>query len=108
MPLLRLTMERVVFAWGVFLFGAALILPNLSLQTRTHPAVKGIIATYWVLLLVGTPISLTSYLSRAWRRSRTAPNRGTYIVWLGLETMAAVGFVMFLFYATVAMLISLR
>jgi hypothetical protein len=45
----RLTIKRGAITW--LCFGAAPILPNLHLRTRAHPAMKVILATYWVLLL---------------------------------------------------------
>jgi hypothetical protein len=76
----QLTLGKVALAWAVLLFGAALILPNLDLHTRSYPAVKVLIAVYWVLLLVGTPVSLISYFNRAWSKFAAVPNRGARTV----------------------------
>lgn len=92
MPLSRLTLGRVALAWIVFLWGAALVLPNLDSHAQAHPAVKAIVAVGYVLLLIGTPISLIAYFNRAWRRVGTVPNTTVYVLWLSLESIAAAGF----------------
>jgi len=43
-------------------------------------------------------VSLYRYFSRAWRNRRRVPNRTEYVVWLGLETLAAVGVVIAVLY----------
>jgi hypothetical protein len=91
MLLSRLTLGRVVLAWIVFLWGAALILPNLDSRAQTHPAMKAIVAAGYVTLLVGTPISLIAYFNRAWRRVGTVSKTTAYVIWLSLESVAAVG-----------------
>jgi hypothetical protein len=109
MPTLLLTLRRVALAWVILLFGAALILPNLRIQVRSHPAVKIVIAAYWVLLLIGTPIPLVRHFRRAWREAPIAPNRTIYVIWLCLETACAAGLMAFLLCATVAaVLVALR
>jgi len=108
MSTFRLSFGKIALEWTVLLFSAALIFPNLSIQTRTHPAVKIMIATYWVLLLIGTPISLGAYFRRAWRKSATVSNKRAYLAWLSLEAAGAVGILIFLFYATIAAVVGLR
>lgn len=98
----RLTFGKIACAWAVLLSGAALILPNLDLHTRSAPTIRLVIAIYWIMLMIGTPIALVGYFNRAWRRSSIVPNRGPYIAWLSLETIAAVFVVAMLFYATIA------
>jgi hypothetical protein len=104
-----MTCGKIALAWAVLLFSAALILPNLSLQMRTHTTVKIVIAAYWVLLLIGTPISLIDHFRRAWKKAAMVPNRTAYVTWLGLETACAAVFLAFLLFATIAaVVVSLR
>jgi hypothetical protein len=86
-----LTLGRIAFAWAIFLWGAALVLPQLDSHTRTHPAVKAIVAVVYALFLIGTSIALATYFNRAWRRVGTVPNRTAYVVWLSLESIAGMG-----------------
>ena len=101
MLLSRLTLGRVVVAWLVFLWCAGLVLPSLDSHAQVHPAVKPIVAGGFATLLVGTPIALATYFSRAWRRVGTVPNRTAYVVWLSLESIAGIGVIGILVYATV-------
>ena len=88
---IQLKVRHIALAWAWLLFGAALVLPTLSLQVRNSRGIKVAIGGYWLLLLIGTPIALVSYFKRAWRKASTMPNRGTtYIVWLSLESIAAI------------------
>jgi hypothetical protein len=43
------------------------------------------------LLFIATPIALVTYFNRAWRKVGSVPNRAAYVIWLGVETVAAVG-----------------
>ena len=101
MLLSRLTLGRVVAAWLVFLWLAGLVLPNLDSHAQVHPAVKAIVAAGFATLLVGTPMALATYFNRAWRRVGTVPNRTAYVVWLSLESIAGIGILGILVYATV-------
>ncbi len=102
MPLSRLTVGRIALAWGVFLWCAGLVLPNLDSHTRVHPAVKAVVAVVYALFLVGTPIALATYFNRAWRRVGTVSNRTVYVVWLSLESIAAAGLLGILAYASIS------
>lgn len=101
MALRRLTLGKVALAWIAFLWGAALVLPNLDSHAQAHPAVKVILAVGYALLLVGTPIALIAYFNRAWRRVDTVPNTITYVVWLSLESVGAAGLLGVLAYPVV-------
>ena len=61
--------------------------------------VKAIVAAGYVTLLIATPIALVSYFNRAWRRVRTVPNTTVYVIWLSLESIAALGFLVLLAYS---------
>ena len=86
----RLTLGRVALAWFAFLWIAALILPNLDSHAQAHPAAKAIAAAGYATLLVTTPIALIRYFNRAWRRVSTVENKIVYVIWLSLESTAAV------------------
>ena len=88
-----MTLGRVALAWIVFLWGAALVLPNIDdSDPQVNPAVKLIVTAVYVTLLIGTPIALINYFNRAWRRFGAVPNTTVYVIWLSLESIAAVGF----------------
>jgi hypothetical protein len=102
MTLSRVTLGKIAFGWAVFLWCAAMVLPNLDSHTRAHPVVKAIIAVVYTLFLIGTPIALITYLNRAWRRATTVPNRTVYLIWMSLESIAGAGLLAILAYATVS------
>lgn len=102
----RLTLGKVTVAGFVFLWAAALILPNLDSHARVHPAVKVIVTVYLALLLGATPIALVDYFNRQWRRVRSVPNRSAYVLWLSLESIAAMGVLGLLAYALVTAVVS--
>ena len=102
MTLSRVTVGKVAFAWAIFLWCAAIVLPNLDSHARALPIVKAIVAIVYAQFLIGTPIALAVYFDRAWRRVTTAPNRTAYVIWLSLETIAGIGLLGVLAYATVS------
>jgi hypothetical protein len=104
----RLTVARVMMAWAVFLLPAALILPNLDSHARSYPVVKVTIAVFWVSAVIVTPASFAAYFTNAWRRITFVDNRSVYVLWLSLETIAAVAFVAFLLVTTVAAVAEMR
>ncbi len=106
MALSRLTLGKVALAWVVFLWSAALVLPQLGPRTQAHPIVKALVSGMSVLLLTGTPIALIGYFNRAWRRVDAVPNRVAYVTWLSLETIAGVGLVGMLGYAAITFTIA--
>ena len=106
MVLSRLTLGKVVLAWVVLLWTAAMVLPQLGPQVQAHPIVKTVVAVLFVLLFTGTPIALIRYFSQAWRRVNTVPNRVAYVTWLGLETIAGAGLIGLLGYAAITFTIA--
>jgi hypothetical protein len=106
MTLSRITLGKIAFAWTIFLWCAAMVLPNLDSHTRVHPVVKAIIAVVYTLFLIGTPIALITYFNRAWRRATTVPNRTAYVIWMSLESIAGAGLLGILAYATVSFAIA--
>jgi hypothetical protein len=107
MLLSRLTIGKVVLAWAVFLWAAGLVLPQLGPHAQAHPAVKAIVAIQFALLLVGTPIALITYFNRAWRKVAAVPNRATYVIWMSLESIAAMSVIVLLAYAGVTFAVAL-
>jgi hypothetical protein len=97
----RLTLGRIAFAWAIFLWSAAIVLPQLDSHARAHPLVKAVVAVVYASFFIGTPIALASYFNQAWRRVRTVPNRTTYVIWLSLESIAGMGFLGLLAYTTI-------
>ena len=106
MTLSRVTLGKIAFGWAIFLWCAAMVLPNLDTHTRAHPLVKTIFAIVYTLFLIGTPIAVTTYFNRAWRRVAAVPNRTAYVIWLTLESIAGVGLLGILAYATVSVAIA--
>jgi len=79
--------------WMILLIGAAWLLPPLDSRVKPQPwAVVLVVAGCAVGLVLGT-ISLYRYFHDSWRQWRDVPNKTEYIVWLSLETLAAVGVV---------------
>src|SRR5581483_10124465 len=102
MKLARITVGRIAFGWAIFLWSAAMVLPNLDSHTRVHSVVKAIIAIVYTVFLIGTPIALATYFNRAWLRIATVPNKTAYVVWMSLESIAGAGLLGVLAYATVS------
>jgi hypothetical protein len=87
----RLTLGNVLIAWFVFLLGSAFLLPPIGSRAPVHPILRLVLFLSAALLLVATPVTAVKYFKEAWRKVGSVPNRTSYIVWLGLETSAAVG-----------------
>jgi hypothetical protein len=102
MTLSRVTLGKIALAWAVFLWCAAMVLPDLNLHTRAHPVVKAIVLVVYTLYIIGTPIALATYFNRAWRRVSAVPNRTAYVIWMSLESIAGAGLLGALAYATVS------
>ena len=102
MTLSRVTLGKIAAGWAIFLLCAGMMLPNLDSHTRANPVVKTIVAVVYTLFLIGTPIALATYFNRAWRRVRAVPNRTEYVIWMSLESIAGIGLLGVLAYATVA------
>ena len=69
---------------------------------------KVITAVFWVSALIATPASFVAYFTNAWRRITVVDNRSVYVLWLSLETIAAVAFVAFLAGYVAAVVMELR
>ena len=106
MTLSRVTIGKAALALGIFLWCAALVLPNLDLHTRAHPVVKTIVVVVYTVYLIGTPFALATYFNRAWRRASTVPNRTAYVIWMSLESLAGAALLAVLGYATVSFVIA--
>ena len=86
-----ITLGKVLIAWLVFLLGAALILPPLDSHAPVSSTQGLVLLLCLGLLLIATPIAAVRYFRQAWQKVDSVPNRTSYVVWLGLETTAAVG-----------------
>jgi hypothetical protein len=93
MLLSRLTLGKIALAWAVLLLIAALVLPQLGPHAQAHPTVKASVAIQFTVLAIGTAIALITYFNRALRRTAGVPNRTAYVIWMSLESIAAVGVV---------------
>jgi hypothetical protein len=82
--------RTLALGWLIFLIGAAWLLPPLDSHIRPKAATRGFILACCSLLLFATCVGILRYFADAWKRARTASNRTAYIVWLSLETLAAV------------------
>ncbi len=102
MTLTRVTVGKIALAWAVFLWCAAMVLPNLGSHVSAHLVVKVIVGFVYTLFLIGTPVALANYFNRAWRRVSIVPNRTTYVLWLGLESIAGAGLLGILAYETIS------
>ncbi len=102
MILSRVTLGKVAVGWAIFLWCAAMVLPNLDSHARANPVIKAVVAVVYALFLIGTPVALVAYFNRAWRRVATVPNRTAYVIWLSLESIAGVGLLGILAYATIS------
>ena len=94
----KLSIGKVAIGWAVLLVGAALALPPIDSHAPVHPVLMGVIVTCCAALIVATPIALTTYFNRSWRRVGTVPNRAAYVTWLTLESIAALGVLAMLMY----------
>jgi hypothetical protein len=94
----------MALAWAVFLCGVALLIPQFDFHVH-HSAVKAIVATVYTLFLIATPVALTSYFNQAWRKVGTLPNRTAYVIWLTLESIAAISLLAVLAYANLSLFV---
>ncbi len=77
--------------WMVVLLAAAWLLPPLdSPRIEPHPVAAAVVVAACALFLIITCISLYRYFRAAWSKWRTVPNRTEYVVWISLETLAAI------------------
>jgi len=79
--------------WMILLIGAAWFLPPLDSRIKPHPAASVLVLAGCTVFLILTCISLYRYFCDSWLKSRDVPNRIEYVIWLSLETLAAIGVV---------------
>ncbi len=77
------------------------MLPPLDSHAPVNLSVKAAFAVASSLLCIGTLIALMTYFTKVWRKAKTAPNRTAYVVWIGIETIAALSVVFGLTYSTI-------
>jgi hypothetical protein len=79
--------------WMILLIGAAWLLPPLDSRVKPHPAAIVLVVAGCAVFLILGCISLYRYFDDSWRKWRDVPNKPEYVVWLSLETLAAIGVV---------------
>jgi hypothetical protein len=79
--------------WMILLIVAAWLLPPLDSRIQPHPVAVILVVAGCAVGLILTCISGYRYFSDSWRQWRRVPNRVEYLVWLSLETVAALGVV---------------
>ena len=77
--------------WMIILILAAVLLPPLDSRIQPHPTVAVFVVVCCAALLTVTCISLFRYFRDSWRKWRSVSNRTEYLIWLSLETFAAIG-----------------
>ena len=87
------TRHIIWLGWMILLIGAASLLPPLDSRVRPHPAAIVLVVAGCAVGLILGCISLYRYFDKSWRQWRGVPNRTEYVVWLSLETLAAIGVV---------------
>lgn len=89
----RLTLGKVAIGWILFLWGAAVLIPS-------HPAapssLAGLVLGVFGILLLATAVAAFRYFKKAWEKSRSVSDRTAYVLWVGLETIVAVGLIVLL------------
>ena len=70
------------------------------------PLAKLLLEVVVVLLLVTTPFVVYQYFDSAWWKAASAPNKTAYVIWVGLETVAAVTVTCALLYAVAVQTLS--
>ena len=75
--------------WMVFLIAAAWLLPPLDSRMQPDPVASVVVVAGCAVFLILTCASLYRYFNDSWRKWRDVPNRIEYVVWLSLETLAA-------------------
>ena len=97
----RMTLVSVAVSWAVFLVIGAVALPQVASAGAPNAALAHVFAVFGALLLCGTIYAVLVYLTTAWRKISTAPNRLSYVVWVGFETGLAVAAVAAVVYTVV-------
>ena len=97
----RITLVSVAVSWAVFLVIGALVLPPLDSAGTPNAALAHVFAVCGALSLFVTIYAVIVYLTTAWRKIATVPNRSSYVVWIGFETGLAVAAVAAVVYTVV-------
>jgi hypothetical protein len=90
MRLQFLKLKYIAVCWLILLVGAAWLLPPLDSRTATNAVVRDLMLVCCAVLVIATCIATLQYFKNAWSKAGSVPNRGTYIAWISLETLAAV------------------
>jgi hypothetical protein len=98
MRLPRLNLAHVALGWVVFLIGAALVLPPLDSHVQPHPALKALLFVCGTGLIAATFMAAFRYFNEAWGKARNVSNKAAYVVWLSLESLAAIVVLFLLFF----------
>src|SRR4051812_17095383 len=85
----HVTMPKLIAAWMLLLMLIAVTLPTGGSHTAgvLAKSLLGLAA----LLLLFTPVVVFMYFKRHWRAAIIAQNRNTYVAWISLQTITAVG-----------------
>lgn len=83
----------VWLGWMVLLITAAWLLPPLDSRRPADPLAAILVITGCAVGLILTCISGYRYFSESWRKCRVVRNRTEYVIWLSLESLAAIGVV---------------
>jgi len=97
----RINLASVAVLWAVFLVAAALLLPPLDSSGTPNASLAHVVAVCAGCLVLVAIYAVLVYLITAWRKAATAPNRASYVVWIGLETGLAVAGVAAMVYIAV-------
>ncbi len=97
----RITLVSVAVSWAVFLVIGALALPPLDSVGTPNVAFAHAFAVCGAVLLFVTVYAVLVYLTTAWQKIATVPNRSSYVVWVGFETGLAVAAVAAVVYTVV-------
>ena len=97
----HISVAGVAVLWAVFLVAAALLLPPLDSSGIPNASLAHVFAVCAGCLVLVAIYAVLVYLITAWRKATTAPNRASYVVWIGFETGLAVAGVAAMVYIAV-------
>src|ERR1017187_7983072 len=101
MRLPRLTLIHVALGWAALSVAAALILPPIDSRVPPNRALEVAFLVCAAILLAASLFAAVKYFLAAWLKVRTVPNKTSYVIWIGLETSAAVGAVVAVIYGLI-------
>jgi magnesium-transporting ATPase (P-type) len=73
--------------WAVFLMFAAWILPPLDSHLQPQPLTYWCIVAIAAILAIYTAIIVPAYFYKMWRRLPSVPNKASYGLWVGFESL---------------------